>query len=172
MHTIKGHTAIVTGANRGIGKAIVEEFLQAGAAKIYIAARDLETLNPLQTQYGDRVTPIHIDLNKPDTIVAAASVATDVDVVVNNAGMLNTETPLSENAVDALKVEMEVNVYGLMRVAQAFAAILKTNGGGTLIQLNSVASIKNFADFSTYSASPIQPQKRLHILLPRHCAIR
>jgi len=153
MNTIKGRTVLVTGANRGIGKAIVEKFLQEGADKIYTAARDLKTLNDVQTQYGSRVIPLHIDLNRPDTIDTAADIASDVDVVVNNAGMLKAEKPLSTNAIDAFKEEMEVNVYGLMRVAQAFAPVLKKNGGGTLIQLNSIASIKSFADFSTYSAS-------------------
>ena len=153
MNTIKDHTILVTGANRGIGKAMVEEFLQEGAAKIYIAARDLESLNPIQAQYGERVIPLHIDLNQPETIINAAKIATDVDVVVNNAGMLKIESVLSENAIDALQAEMEVNVYGLMRVAQAFSPVLKANGGGVLIQLNSVASMKSFADFATYSAS-------------------
>lgn len=153
MDIIKGRTVLVTGANRGIGKAIVENFLQEGAKKIYIASRDVKTLNTLQTQYRDQVIPLHIDLNKPETIATAAAIATDVDVVVNNAGMLNVESPLSASAIDAFKEEMEVNVYGLMRVAQAFSPVLKANGGGTLIQLNSVASIKSFADFSTYSAS-------------------
>jgi len=153
MDTIKGRTVLVTGANRGIGKAIVESFLQEGAEKIYTASRDLKTLITLQNLYGDKVVPLHIDLNKPDTITAAAEIATDVDVVVNNAGMLKIEKPLSLNAIDEFKQEMEVNVYGLMRVAQAFAPVLKANGGGTLIQLNSVASIKSFADLSTYCAS-------------------
>jgi short-subunit dehydrogenase len=67
--------------------------------------------------------------------------------------MLTVESPLSETAIAALQMEMEVNVYGLMRVAQAFAPVLKANGGGVLVQLNSVASVKNFADFATYSAS-------------------
>ena len=53
----------------------------------------------------------------------------------------------------ALQEEMEVNVYGLMRMAQAFAPVLKANGRGALAQLNSIASMKNFADFATYSAS-------------------
>lgn len=99
------------------------------------------------------MTSVHIDLNQPETITAAAELATDVDMVVNNAGMLKVESPLSDNAITALEAEMEVNVYGLMRVAQAFAPVLKANGGGVLVQLNSVASMKNFADFATYSAS-------------------
>ena len=153
MNTIKDRNILVTGANRGIGKAIVEKFLEEGAAKVYAAARDLESLNPLLSTYGDRVVPVYIDLNQPETITKAAKLANDVDMVVNNAGMLKVESALSENAIAALQMEMEVNVYGLMRVAQAFSPVLKANGGGVLVQLNSVASIKNFADFATYSAS-------------------
>ena len=74
-------------------------------------------------------------------------------LVVNNAGVLRNATPLADDAVDALKFEMDVNVYGLIRVARAFAPILKANGGGGFAQLNSVASLKNFPDFATYSAS-------------------
>ena len=153
METINGRSILVTGANRGIGKTIVEEFLHAGARKIYAAARDLESLNPLIAALGERIVPLHIDLNRPESITAAADSARDVEIVINNAGILKVMSPLSEGAVDALQAEMEVNVYGLMRVAQAFAPVLKANGGGALVQLNSVPSMKNFADFATYSAS-------------------
>ncbi|MCP3871188.1 MAG: SDR family oxidoreductase [Gammaproteobacteria bacterium] len=153
MKTIQDRVVLVTGANRGIGKVITEAFLRAGAAKIYVAARNLESLSSLLNEYGDRVVPIQIDLNRPETIVAAAALAGDVEILVNNAGMLKTESPLSIDAVEALQAEMEVNVYGLMRVAQAFSPVLKANGGGVLVQLNSVASIKNFSDLATYSAS-------------------
>ena len=97
--------------------------------------------------------PLRIDLNDPDSITSAAQEATDVEIVINNAGMANVANPLAANAVAALQEEMEVNVYGLMRMAQAFAPVLKANGGGALAQLNSIASMKNFADFATYSAS-------------------
>jgi NAD(P)-dependent dehydrogenase (short-subunit alcohol dehydrogenase family) len=153
MKTVKGTVALVTGANRGIGKSIVEEFLDAGAVKVYAAARNVETLNGLLSQYGDHIVPLHIDLNVPETIQQAADIASDVEIVVNNAGMLNVANPLASNAIDAMTQEVEVNVYGLMRMAQAFAPVLKKNGGGALVQLNSVASMKSFADFATYSAS-------------------
>ena len=96
---------------------------------------------------------MHIDLNKPETIEAAARITGDVEIVVNNAGMFKATKLLSADSIEALQTEMEVNVYGLMRVAQAYAPILKANGGGALVQLNSVASIKNFTDLATYSAS-------------------
>jgi len=153
MNGVQDSIILVTGANRGIGKAMVDSFLSAGAAKVYAAARSLETLNPLVTEQGDRVVPIHIDLNQPQTIWDAASRATDVQIVVNNAGTLQVASPLDSHAIEALEFDMQVNVYGLMRMAQAFAPVLKANGGGVFVQMNSVASMKNFADFATYSAS-------------------
>jgi short-subunit dehydrogenase len=105
------------------------------------------------SEHPDTVIPVRIDLTKPETIAATAKAASDVEIVVNNAGMFKTANLMSADAVAALQEEMEVNVYGLMRMAQAFAPILKENGGGALVQLNSVASIKSFADLATYSAS-------------------
>ena len=153
MYSVKNRVVLVTGANRGIGKSIVEEFLHTGARKVYAAARYLESLKPLIAQYPQQLVPVHIDLNKPETIEAAARITGDVEIVVNNAGMFKATKLLSADSIEALQTEMEVNVYGLMRVAQAYAPILKANGGGALVQLNSVASIKNFTDLATYSAS-------------------
>ncbi len=150
----KGKTAFVTGANRGIGKVIVETFLdKAGVKKVYLAVRNVDSAKSLTDKYDDRVEVIHVDLGKPQTILLAAQSATDVDIVVNNAGVLKTSTPLDVNALDSMAYEMDMNVSGLVRVAQAFAPVLKKNGGGALIQLNSLASLKCFAPFATYSAS-------------------
>ncbi len=153
MKSVKDSVVLVTGANRGIGKSIVETFIKEGAKKVYASARNVEALKPLVEHHGAKVVPIKIDLNEPETIVQAAAATKDVEIVVNNAGILKMSEPLADNAIAVMQEEMEVNVYGLMRVAQAFAPILKQNGGGALVQLNSVASIKNFAAFATYSAS-------------------
>ncbi len=150
---VKNSVALVTGANRGIGRAIVEGLLARGAAKVYAAVRRPSSADDLVQTYGNRVVLVEFDLTRPDTIVNAAKLARDVTLVVNNGGVLKKASPLSEDAIDALKFEMDVNVYGLIRVAQAFAPILKKNGGGAFVQLNSVASFKNFPDFATYSAS-------------------
>lgn len=150
---VKDKTVLVTGANRGIGKAILEEALQRGAKKVYAAVRNLDSANSLVIEHGDRVVPIQVDLDAPTSITAAAETATDVDVVVNNAGVLKTSTAIGADAIETLQYEMNANVYGLIRVAQAFAPVLKANGGGALVQLNSVASVKTFPDFATYCAS-------------------
>ncbi|MEM9120092.1 MAG: SDR family oxidoreductase [Cyanobacteria bacterium P01_F01_bin.56] len=152
-YDIVNKTILVTGANRGIGKVLVESFLNHGVAKVYAAVRQLDSVAPLVEQYGDKVVPIQIDLSDPASIIAAAQTATDVEVVVNNAGVLKTSTALNDGAIAALKFEMDINVYGLITMAQAFAPVLKANGGGVFAQLNSVASMKSFANFSTYSAS-------------------
>ncbi len=153
-YDIKGKTALVTGANRGIGKVIVETLIdKGGVKKVYAAVRSLDSAKPLIDQYGDQVVVNLIDLEKPETIKQAAAKATDVDIIVNNAGVLKTSTPLDANALDSMAYEMDMNVSGLVRMAQAFAPVLKKNGGGALIQLNSLASIKSFAPFATYSAS-------------------
>ena len=150
---IKGKVALVTGANRGIGKSIVESFIKHGASKVYAAVRDINSVRDLKDTFGERVIPVYLDLNKPETITAMASTATDVQVVVNNAGVLAVASPLSENAEQALSHELEINTFGLLRIAKAFAPILEKNGEGALVQLNSVASIKNFKEVTTYSAS-------------------
>jgi len=150
---VNGSVVLVTGANRGIGKAITEALIDAGASKVYAAVRRVESAQALIDAHGEKVVALQVDLEQPETIRAAARAAGDVRIVINNAGVLRTSSPLDADAFENLNFEMNVNVYGLMHMAQAFAPVLKHNGGGAFVQLNSVASMKTFADFTTYCAS-------------------
>lgn len=150
---IKGKIALVTGANRGIGSAIVDAFLHHGATKVYAAVRNLDSAIPLTEHYGDMVEPVQLNLAEPETITALADRTSDVQVVVNNAAVFRASTPLDSDAIDSLELAMKINVFGLIRMAQAFAPILKSNGGGAFVQLNSIASLKCASNFATHSAS-------------------
>ena len=152
-YKIENKVILVTGANRGIGKAIVDSFIQHGAAKVYAGVRTLEKADALLAEYSDKVVPVKIDYNDPKSFASAANEANDVDIVVSNAGILRQAKVLDDNVIENFEKELEVNVYGLLRMARAFAPTLKANGGGVFVQLNSVASLKNFSDFATYSAS-------------------
>src|SRR5689334_11382151 len=79
---LEGSVALVTGANRGLGRALVSALVEAGAAKVYAAARDEKTLPAL----GSRVVPVKLDTSRPDQVLAAARTANDVNLLINNAG--------------------------------------------------------------------------------------
>ena len=145
--------ALVTGANRGIGKAITLGLLEAGAVKVYAAVRNLSSVQEFVDTYGERVVPVTFDLTQDETVAAVAKVAGDVNLVISNAGVIHVSSPLEKDAIKGLQYQMEGNVYPLIRLAQSFGPILKANGGGAFVQMNSLASIKNFLPFTTYSAS-------------------
>lgn len=150
---ISGQVALVTGAGRGIGEAITDKLLREGAAKVYGAVRQLDQLETMVAEHPHRLVPLSMDLTVGESITAAAATASDVTLVINNAGILQNASALADDAIDDLKYTMDANVYGLLRIAQAFAPVLKANGGGAFVQLNSIASLRGSPKFSTYCAS-------------------
>jgi NAD(P)-dependent dehydrogenase (short-subunit alcohol dehydrogenase family) len=102
---------LVTGANRGIGAAIVQEMLKAGVAKIYATARDPETLPAFE---DSRVVPLQLDITSDASINAAASTAKDIDVLVNNAGTLAFGDYISSN-LETFEDDMQTNYFGTLR---------------------------------------------------------
>jgi NAD(P)-dependent dehydrogenase (short-subunit alcohol dehydrogenase family) len=143
---IEGTTALVTGANRGIGQELARVLVAQGAT-VYGGARDPGSI----TDAG--VIPIQLDVTDADSIAAAAARLTDVDLVINNAGVGTGAPLLSEGAADAARHELEVNYFGTMAVSRAFAPILAANGGGTLVNILSVVSWVAVPAIATYSAS-------------------
>jgi NAD(P)-dependent dehydrogenase (short-subunit alcohol dehydrogenase family) len=144
---IKGSVALVTGANRGIGRALTRALLGCGAAKVYAGARD-----PASVADAD-VTPLRLDVTKPGEIAAAAAAAGDVTIVINNAGAGGTGTTLLDGPLDSAREAMEVNYFGTWAVSRAFAPILARNGGGAMVNVLSLASWVGRPGFPGYAAS-------------------
>jgi len=152
-HTpLDGTVALVTGANRGVGAAFVSGLLEAGAKRVYAAARDPQTLAAL-VQSDARVIPITLDITDDTSVQAAAARLVDVDLVVNNAGALRGGRLIAAADLTAARQEMEVNYFGLLRMSRAFAPILAANGGGTLINVLSILSRVASSAGGGYSAS-------------------
>jgi NAD(P)-dependent dehydrogenase (short-subunit alcohol dehydrogenase family) len=152
-HTpLQGAVALVTGANRGIGAAFVSGLLEAGAQRVYAAARDPRTLAVL-AQSDARVVPIALDITDDSSVQAAAACLMDVDLVVNNAGVLLGAHLIADTEIGAARHEMEVNYFGLLRMCRAFAPILAANGGGTFINVLSILARVANPEAGGYSAS-------------------
>ncbi|OAI58339.1 short-chain dehydrogenase [Ralstonia solanacearum] len=144
---IRGKTILVTGANRGLGRQFTQALLAAGAAKVYAGARDPGTV----TQPG--VHPVRLDVTDPKSIEAAAAQLTDVDVLINNAGISQPASLLEPADTGAVQAIFDVNVWGLLAVTQAFAPVLGRNGGGAVVNVLSVLSWMVLPTSGAYSAS-------------------
>ncbi|MFN2539701.1 MAG: SDR family oxidoreductase [Mycobacteriales bacterium] len=115
MTTLADSVALVTGANRGIGREFVQQLLDRGAAKAYAGARD-----PQSAMHDDpRVVPLALDVTDLDSVARAAEAAHDVSVLVNNAG-ISTPTPVLSKDTSQLRRELEVNLFGPLAVTSAF----------------------------------------------------
>ncbi|MBY4130719.1 SDR family oxidoreductase [Rhodococcus fascians] len=133
MVSVSGATVLVTGGQRGLGKATVEVLLERGAAKVYATAR-----NPRE-ESDPRVIPVALDVTDADSVAALGDIASDASIVFNNAGAPGT-SPLLATSIDDIRAVFETNVFGAVRIAQEFAPILKANGGGALVDIHSVLS--------------------------------
>lgn len=147
MTQISGSVALVTGGNRGVGLAVVQELLARGAAKVYAGAR-----NPAEADVpGAEV--VALDITDPGQVAAAAARCGDVTLLVNNAGFhANTRLVLTDRP-DAARDEMEVNYWGTLAMTRAFAPVLAANGGGHIVNVLSVAAVVPAAFMGGYSTS-------------------
>ena len=144
---IENAVVLVTGANRGIGLAFARELLARGARKVYAGARDPATVK----QAG--VQALRLDVTKPGDVTAAAELASDVTLVINNAGIAQAGGFLAPDSEEVTRSIFETNFFAMLRMSKAFAPILKANGGGGLLNVLSVASWVNGGELAAYSAS-------------------
>lgn len=144
---IENAVVLVTGANRGIGLTFARELLARGARKVYAGARDPATV----TQAG--VQALQLDVIKPDDVAAAAQRASDVTLVINNAGIAQPGGFLAPDSEDVARRLFETNFFAMLRMCQAFAPVLKANGGGALLNVLSISSWMNGGELAAYAAS-------------------
>ncbi|MBI1758837.1 MAG: SDR family oxidoreductase [Actinobacteria bacterium] len=149
---IENSVALVTGANRGIGAQFVAHLLARGAAKVYAGARRPESLAAVVAAAGGRVVPVQMDIDDPASVNAAAAFASDVNLLINNAGVLAFGGPLDGDPSQIAR-DMETNYFGTLRSCRAFVPVLEATGGGAIVNVLTIIALAPMPGLGGYSAS-------------------
>lgn len=152
---IKSSIVLVTGSNRGLGRALVRAALEAGAARVYAGARQPEKLDALVAEARDRVIPLALDITDPASLAAAAARAADVTLLINNAGVLAASGVVASSA-DAVATEFATNFFGTLAATKAFLPALEragASGGAAVVNVLSIVSLANMPGLGAYSAA-------------------
>ena len=150
---VKGSVALVTGANRGVGRAFVKVLLEQGANKVYATARDAGKIADLAAAYPGKVEALALDITKPEQVSAAAARAKDVSLLINNAGVNKMKGFIAVDSIDHARAEMEANYFGTLVMCRAFAPVLKANGGGAIINVITIVARVTIPMLGSYCAS-------------------
>ncbi|MBX2835286.1 MAG: SDR family oxidoreductase [Gammaproteobacteria bacterium] len=146
---IKDSTVLVTGANRGIGKSIVAELVKRGAKKVYATARD-----PSAIDASAAIVEAHkLDITDRVAITELAAKFSDVDLLINNAGVNRMSAFAASDDINGAREEMEVNYFGTLEMCRAFAPVLKKNGGGVIVNMLSILARVNLPLMGSLCAS-------------------
>ena len=150
---IEGSVALVTGGNRGIGEAFVRAFLKAGAAKVYVGARDPANAAHLVAEAPDRVVAIALDITRPDQVEAAAKRCDDVSILVNNAGAFTMQRLIGAPDISGARLEMETNYFGPLAMCRAFAPVLARHPQSAIANVLSAGGLVAVPGMGGYSPS-------------------
>jgi len=150
---IHGSIALVTGSNRGIGRAFVEALMTRGAKKVYATARDPSKLKDLEAAHPDRIHVLTLDITKPAQVAAAAAQAGDVNLLINNAGINRKQGLIAAPVLDDARDEMDTNYFGTLSMCRAFAPVLKHNGGGAIVNMLSIIARVSLPAYGSLCAS-------------------
>ena len=128
-------TALVTGANRGLGREFVQQLLAAGAAKVYAAARDTAALGDLAAANPGRVVVLPLDITQPAQVAAAVAACADATLLINNAGVNRGQGFIAAPGLDDAQAEITTNYLGTLAMCRAFAPQL---AGGAIVNVLSI----------------------------------
>lgn len=151
MSLFSGRTALVTGSNRGIGEAYVEALVDRGVTRVYAGIRDERNLDHFAKRFPDVVEPVLLDVTSTDHINRLVNGLGELDILINNAGVIHGTTVTSEQGLTTTQEEMAVNLYGPMQLTSAVLPKLEQSPRGAIINLCSIASISNFSSIGPYS---------------------
>jgi NAD(P)-dependent dehydrogenase (short-subunit alcohol dehydrogenase family) len=143
---IGGSVALVTGANRGLGLAFTRELLERGAAKVYGAARNPEAIT-------EPIVAVGLDITVLPRVLEVAQQCDDVNLLVNNAGVMKASPFIDPSDLESAHLEMETNYFGSLQMCRAFAPVLAANGGGAIVNMLSVSSFYTNPLTASYGAS-------------------
>lgn len=148
---LKNAVVLVTGANRGIGLALVEALSRRGVAKVYAAARNGNT-HKNGADGSTRIVPLQLDVTNPQQAAAAARQASDVTVLINNAGVADYGSVL-DVPEETLRRDLETNYFGALGLVRAFVPVIEKNGGGAIANVLSIVSFVSVPRLGAYTAS-------------------
>ena len=148
---ISNTTVLVTGANRGLGLALVEKLLDSGVARVYASYRSEKSRSVLQ-EFGERVVPVHLDLDDPTTIEHLSGQVPSLNILVNNAGTF-TGTDLLEDTETQLRNDLETNVFGTLAVTKAMIPALRKEDSAAIVNVASIAALAAMPSYGGYSIS-------------------
>ena len=149
---IRNATALITGANRGIGRALVAALLQTGAKTIYAASREPRNLEATLALDPKRVQPVLLDVTDRAQVAALPARLRDVTLLVNNAAVLHFGGIL-DVPLETVAAELDTNFYGKLLMARAFAPVIERNGGGAIVNMLTLVALASMPGLSVYNAS-------------------
>jgi NAD(P)-dependent dehydrogenase (short-subunit alcohol dehydrogenase family) len=143
---ISGSTALVTGANRGLGRHFAQQLLERGATKVYATARDPESVDLAGVEV------LGLDITAAGAVAAAAVAAADVDVLINNAGVSKYQDLVTGDLAQ-IRAELDTHFWGTLAMIRAFAPILAANGGGAILNVASRMSWLSYPGANSYAVA-------------------
>lgn len=151
--SFEGKTALITGADGEIGKALISELLSRNISKIYATGIAIDRLKALSFVYPASVVPVILDVTNEASVNAAALLCADTDIVFNNAGVELKSDFIGDSASKKALLEMKINYIGVLNMVNAFVPFLEKKSSAQIVNILSIGSLTMIKRIATYCAS-------------------